>query len=270
MTLRSDGTIYGVEEHWERTDLEWEKKKELSLELLGVRCLTNIQVQIGKEHCNRCIWLLQRGWDQKVIWELLAHLGRRQWHSTPLLLSGKSHGWRSLLGCSPWGHGESDMTERLHFHFSLSFIGEGNGNPLQCSCLVNPRAGGAWWAAVYGVTQSRTQLKRLSSSSSSSSSREWVTIKLQEPNSGYSERSERWGTSLAVQWLKLHASIARGTGLTPGWRTKSPHAIWYSQKKKKKHQREREKLNKGYQEKIESTQTTTKCGIMSVRRRKIF
>ena len=64
------------------------------------------------------------------------------------------------------------MTERLHFHFSLSGIGEGNGNPLQCSCLENPRDGGAWWAAVSGVTQSWTQLKRLSSSSSSSSSRD--------------------------------------------------------------------------------------------------
>ena len=58
------------------------------------------------------------------------------------------------------------MTEWLHLHFSLSCIGEVNGNPLQCSCLENPRDGGAWWAAVYGVTQSRTQLKRLSSSSS--------------------------------------------------------------------------------------------------------
>ena len=62
-------------------------------------------------------------------------------------------------GCSPRGRWESDTTERLHFHFSLSFIGEGNGNPLQCSCLENPRAGGAWWAAVYGVTQSQTQVK---------------------------------------------------------------------------------------------------------------
>src|SRR5574341_1311677 len=62
-------------------------------------------------------------------------------------------------------------TERLHFHFSLSCIGEGNGNPLQCSCLENPRDEGAWWAAVSGVAQSRTQLKRLSSSSSSNSSR---------------------------------------------------------------------------------------------------
>ena len=60
-----------------------------------------------------------------------------------------------------------DMTESLHFHFSLSSIGEGNGNPLQCSCLENPRDGGAWWAAVYGVAQSQTGLKQLSSSSSS-------------------------------------------------------------------------------------------------------
>ena len=73
------------------------------------------------------------------------------------------------MGCNPWGHEESDRTERLHFQFSLSCIGEGNGNPLQCSCLENPRDGGAWWAAVYGVTQSRTRLKQLSSSSSSSS-----------------------------------------------------------------------------------------------------
>ena len=92
-------------------------------------------------------------------------LQRKQWHPTPVLLPGKSHGWRSLVGCSPWGREESDMTERLHFHFSLSCIGEGNGNPLQRSCLENPRDGGAWWAAVYGVTQSRTRLKRLNSSS---------------------------------------------------------------------------------------------------------
>ena len=93
---------------------------------------------------------------------------RRQWQPTPVLLPGKSHGQRSLVDCSPWGLEESDMTERLHFHFSLSCIGEGNGNPLQCSCLENPRDGGAWWAAVYVLTQSRTRLKRLSSNSSSS------------------------------------------------------------------------------------------------------
>ena len=88
---------------------------------------------------------------------------RRQWHPTPVLLPGKSQGWRSLVGCSPWGREESDTTERLHFHFSLSCIGEGNGNPLQCSCLDNPRDGGAWWATVYGVAQNRTRLKPLSS-----------------------------------------------------------------------------------------------------------
>ena len=93
---------------------------------------------------------------------------RRQWHPTPVLLPGRSHGWRSLVGCSPWGLEELDMTERLHFHFSLSCIGEGNGSPLQCSCLENPRDGGAWWAAINGVAQSQTRLKRLSSSSSSS------------------------------------------------------------------------------------------------------
>ena len=84
---------------------------------------------------------------------------------TPVFLPGKSHGCWSLVGCSPWGLEESDVTERIHFHFSLSCIGEGNGDPLQCSCLENPRDGGAWWAAVYGVAQSRTRLKRLSSSS---------------------------------------------------------------------------------------------------------
>ena len=80
-------------------------------------------------------------------------------------MPGKSHGRRSLVGCSPWGRKESDMTERLHFHFSLSCIGEGNGNPLQYSCLENPRDVRAGCAAVYGVTQSRTRLKRLNSSS---------------------------------------------------------------------------------------------------------
>ena len=83
-------------------------------------------------------------------------------------MPGKSYGRRSLEGCSPWSCTESDTTERLHFHFSLSCTGEGNGYPLQCSCLENPRDRGAWWAAVSGVVQSRTRLKRLSSSSSSS------------------------------------------------------------------------------------------------------
>ena len=82
-------------------------------------------------------------------------------------LAGKSDGQRSLVGYSPWDRKESDTTEQLHFHFSHSCIGEGNGNPLQRSCLENPRDGGAWWAAVYGVTQSRTLLKQLRSNSNS-------------------------------------------------------------------------------------------------------
>ena len=126
---------------------------------------------------------------------LRGFIGRRQWQATPVLLPRKSHGWRSLVGCSPWGRYKSDATERLHFHFSLSHngegngkhssvlawrlpgtaepgglqsmrslrvgrdratslslssTGEGNGNSLHCSCLENPRDGGAWWAAVYG------------------------------------------------------------------------------------------------------------------------
>ena len=75
------------------------------------------------------------------------------------ILAWRIPGWRRLVGYSPQGRKESDMTERLQFHFSLSYIGEGNGIPLQCSCLENPRDGGAWWAAVYGVAQSRTRLK---------------------------------------------------------------------------------------------------------------
>ena len=100
---------------------------------------------------------------------MLQHISVPQFfllNNIPLvLLPGESHGWRSLVGCSPWVREESDTTERLHFHFSLSCIGEGNGNPLQCSCLENPRHSRAWWAAVYGVAQSQTQLKWLSSSS---------------------------------------------------------------------------------------------------------
>ena len=99
---------------------------------------------------------------------VIAFNQRRQWHPTPVLLPRKSHGWRSLVGCSPWGHKESDAYWPTSL--SPSCIGEGKGNPPQCSCLENPRDGGAWRAAVCGVAQSWTRLKRLSSSSSSSSS----------------------------------------------------------------------------------------------------
>ena len=93
----------------------------------------------------------------------------RQWHPTPVLLPVEYHGRRSLVGCSSWGWRVSNdwMTS-----LSLSCIGEGNGNSLQCSCLENPMDRGAWWAAVYGVEQCRTWLKRLSRSSSSSSNNE--------------------------------------------------------------------------------------------------
>ena len=74
-------------------------------------------------------------------------------------------------GLQSMGSLESDTTEWLHFHFSLSCIGEGNGNPLQCSCLENPRDGGAWWAAVYGVAQSRTRLKGLAAAAAVSGRR---------------------------------------------------------------------------------------------------
>ena len=109
--------------------------------------------------------------DPGIVWEiyiieiLVCLPWIRWWHPTPVLLPGKSHGQRSLVGCSPWGREDSDTTERLPFHFSLSCIGEGNGKPVQCSCLENPREGGAWWAAAYGVTQTWTWLKWLSSSS---------------------------------------------------------------------------------------------------------
>ena len=123
----------------------------------------------------------------------------RQWQSTPVLLPGKSHGRRSLVGCSPWGHEESDMTERLHFHFSLSRIGEGNGNPLQCSCLENPRDGGAWWAAVYGVTQSRIRLKRLSSSSSMNG--QFSVSHQQVPLSGMYLKSTKTQIGESIFWI---------------------------------------------------------------------
>ena len=109
------------------------------------------------------LWLLLKQRNRKnYLNSSIMTQQKRQWHPTPVLLPEKSHGWRSLVGCSPWGREESNTIEWLHFHCSLSCIGEGNGNPLQCSCLENPRDGGAWWAALYGVAQSRTQLKWLS------------------------------------------------------------------------------------------------------------
>ena len=127
---------------------------------------------------------------------------RRQWHPTPVLLPGKSHRRRSLEGCNPWGRWGSETTEWLHFHFSLSCIGEGNGNPLQCSCLENPRDGGAWWAAVYGVAQSRIQLKLLSSSSSSNTQIKltWMKfVKILNRYSGYMPETNMYCKSSILQ-----------------------------------------------------------------------
>ena len=115
----------------------------------------------GESLCLKCRRSGFDPWVRKIPW-------RRKWQPTPVFLPRESHRQRSLVCYSPWGGKGSGTTERLHVDFSLSCTGEGNGNPLQYSCLENPRDGGAWWAAVYGVAQSRTQLKRLSSSSSSS------------------------------------------------------------------------------------------------------
>ena len=139
---------------------------------------------------------------------------RRQGHPTPVFLPRKSHGRRSLVDCSPWDLEELDTTERLHFHFSLSCIREGNGNPLQCSCLENPRDGGAWWAAVYGVAQSRTRLKRLSSSSSS---RRWSwnlnsVVCPQIPNFEPLLRWTKWNSNIKEP---IQCSTTSKTALTP-------------------------------------------------------
>ena len=108
------------------------------------------------------LWIVGHDWATSLSLFTFMHW-RRKWQPTPVSLPGESQGRGRLVGCHLWGRTELDMTEQLPFHFSLSCIGEGNGNPLQCSCLENPRDGGDWWAAVYGVTQSRTQLKWLSS-----------------------------------------------------------------------------------------------------------
>ena len=112
----------------------------------GLKCHTVFKIFCQLSPLETCKFLLA-----------VRILNRRS-HSQPIpvLLPGKSHGWRSLASCSPRGHEESDMTERLHFHFSLSCIGEGNGNPLQCSCLENPRDGSLVGCHLWGRTESET------------------------------------------------------------------------------------------------------------------
>ena len=163
-----------VETH-SRFWLNW----DLSSMVHGCRSRTSWIVELGAtviayKKTYVLFWKILMKWPQTMPLKRILMLINIYWridimiregNGTPLQYSwpGKSHGWRSLEGCSPWGHEEAYMTERRHFHFSLSCIGEGNGNPLQCSCLGNPRDGGAWWAAVYGVAQSRTRLEWLRS-----------------------------------------------------------------------------------------------------------
>ena len=119
------------------------------------------------------------------------------------------------MGCSPWSREESDTTERLHFHFSPSCTGEGNGNPLQCSCLENPREGGGWWAAVYGVAQSRTRLKRFSSSSSNVITRAVMAVSVprlsRQRNPFSMEHVEHW-----VEYSFRSADLTQCSNVTDG------------------------------------------------------
>ena len=138
------------------------------------------------------------------------------------------------MGRSPWGREESDTTEQLHFHFSLSCIGEGNGNPLQCSCLENPGHGGAWWAAIYGVAQSQTRLKPLSSSSSSSVGVEQILTESMTVRG-----TERFTVIPAIGHIRLSSLALRGqprgrhrrlrfdswVGKIPWSRTRKPTSI---------------------------------------------
>ena len=100
-----------------------------------------------------CLFVLRETLPSMFSRRLAQHALETQWHPTPVLLPGKSHGRRSLVGCSSWGHEESDTTEPLPFHFSLSCIGEGNGNPLQYAGLENRMDRGTWWATVHGVAK---------------------------------------------------------------------------------------------------------------------
>ena len=123
---------------------------------------------------------------------------QRQWHPTPVLLPGKSRGRRSLVGCSPWGRWELDTTQWLHFHFSLSCIGEGDGNPLQCSCLENPMDGGAWWATVHG--SQRVGHNWATSLSLSLSLPLATELTAHQHNKGHIRKT--YGTSLIAQLVK--------------------------------------------------------------------
>ena len=150
---------------------------------------------------------------------------RRQWHPTPVLLPGKSHGQRSLVGCSPCDPEESDTTEWLHFHFSLSCIGEGNGNPLQCSCLENPRTAepgglpsyriGHDWsdlaaaAANYGGQRMRL-LDGITDSTDTSLSKLWKLVMDREVWQCYSPWSHKEsGTAEQLNWTESMVEVMK-------------------------------------------------------------
>ena len=112
---------------------------------------TKISSMIPKSILARLVWTGGFSDVKNYKYNDLAMCSGKAMEAHSSTLGWTSHGQRSLVGCSPWGREESDMTAQLHFHFSLSCIGEGNGNPIQCFNLENPRDGGAWWAAIYGV-----------------------------------------------------------------------------------------------------------------------
>ena len=141
ISITSDDTTLMAESEEELKSLFIMRNAGLEEAQAGIkiagRNVNNLAQTVKRLSTMRETWV--NPWVGKIRWG-------RKWQPTPVLLPGKSHGQRSLIGYSPWGRKESDMTEQLHFHFSLSCIGEQNGNPFQCSCLENPRDGGAWWA----------------------------------------------------------------------------------------------------------------------------
>ena len=124
-------------------------------------------------------------------------LQRRRLHPTPVLLPGKSHEWRSLVGCSPCSHKESNTTEQLQFHLSLSCIGGGNGNPLQCSCLENPRDRGAGRLLSTGLHRVGHDWSDLAAAAAEELKSLLMKVK---------EKSKKFGLKLSIQKTKIMAS----------------------------------------------------------------
>ena len=157
MTLNGSIVMFFVEEIW----CKWLQAFQVVLVVKNLPANTGdlrdatrasfVAQLVKNQPAMRETWVRSLGWEDPLEEGMATHSSVLAWRS--------AHGQRSLAGYSPWGHKESDTTEQLHFHFLLSYIGEGNGNPLPCPCLENPRDGGAWWAAVFGVAQSQTRLK---------------------------------------------------------------------------------------------------------------